>query len=67
LAPVEVGSHLSVIGSYRPPLFKLPLAVEDQPPQTIISRPVHTAVWKYRAAGTPAPLDVGVQLSVAGM
>jgi hypothetical protein len=40
-APViEVGSHESVAGVYRPPVFR-----EGYPPQTIISVPVQIAVW----------------------
>jgi hypothetical protein len=35
------------------------------PPQTIISLPVHTAVWKFRASGKFVP--VFVQVSVLGL
>ena len=39
---VVVAVQLSVPGSYLPPVLKsMPLS----PPQTIISLPVHTAVW----------------------
>src|SRR6476646_5428334 len=36
------------------------------PPQTIISAPVHTAVWKFRASGALVVL-VAVQVSVLGL
>ena len=42
----------------------LPLSLA--PPQTIISLPVHTAVWTTRPAGAPVVL-VAVQLSVLGL
>ena len=47
---------------YLPPVFKYmgPLPI---PPQTIISPPVDTAVWRYRAAGALITL-VATQLSV---
>ena len=38
------------------------------PPQTIISVPVHTAVWAYAPEpGRCAPVEVGVQVSVDGV
>ena len=37
------------------------------PPQTIISEPVHTAVWLKRPAGVLAPVLVGSQVSVDGL
>ena len=37
-----VAVQLSVLGLYLPPVFKTTTAVD--PPQTIISLPVHTAV-----------------------
>ena len=37
------------------------------PPQTIISKPVHTDVCFRLAVGTPAPVDVAVQPSVSGL
>ena len=46
---VLVALQLSVLGLYLPPVFKTSLAV--RPPQTIISLPVHTAVWLSRAVG----------------
>ena len=58
--------QLSVLGLYLPPLFTTPLGKETNPPQTIISRPVHTAVWPNRGAGALAVL-VAVQLSVLGL
>jgi hypothetical protein len=36
------------------------------PPQTIISVPVQTAVWELLPDGAPAPVEVCLQLSVAG-
>jgi hypothetical protein len=60
---VLVAVQPSVLGLYLPPVFKeLPL----NPPQTIISLPVHTAVCPDRAAGAPVVL-VAVQLSVLGL
>ncbi len=46
-------THVSVTGLYRPPVLVGPLTPE--PPQTIISDPVQTAVWPYRWLGTLAP------------
>ena len=40
---VLVAVQLSVIGLYLPPVFETPAT---HPPQTIISLPVHTAVWR---------------------
>ena len=60
--------QVSVLGLYLPPVFKKaplpPLLL--YPPQTIISLPVHTAVWKYRALGALVLL-VTIQVSVAGL
>jgi hypothetical protein len=61
---VLVASQLSVIGLYLPPVFKAPDTPE--PPQTIISLPVHTAVCESRAAGA-LPVSVFIQLSVLGL
>jgi len=36
------------------------------PPQTIISVPVHTAVWSKRPEGAPALIKVVAQESAAG-
>jgi hypothetical protein len=58
---VLVAAQLSVLGLYRPPVFK-PLVPPLYPPQTIISLPVHTAVCWYRAAGALLVL-VGVHVS----
>jgi hypothetical protein len=73
LAPVEVAVHESDEGSYLPPVFSIcelwqNCVIEKQrcPPQTIISVPVHTAEWNHRFTGTFAPVEVAVQLSVAG-
>jgi hypothetical protein len=52
-------------GLYRPPVFKSPMLMLF-PPQTIISLPVHTAVWWDRATGAAVML-VTVQLSVLGL
>jgi len=60
---VVVDVQLSVPGLYLPPVFrKLPFS----PPQTIISLPVHTALWPDRALGALVVL-VDVQLSVLGL
>src|SRR4029077_17237011 len=54
-----VAVQLSVVGSYLPPVFK---AGPFHPPQMIISLPVQTAVWLFRAEGALVRL-VGVQVS----
>src|SRR5947207_12394666 len=57
--------ELSVVGLFLPPVFygrKFP----PTPPQMIISLPLHTAVWEYRASGAFVGL-VGIQLSVLGL
>ena len=61
---VLMAVQLFVLGLYLPPVFKslLPL----NPPQTIISSPVHTAVWFSRPDGALVVL-VAVQLSVLGL
>ena len=41
---VLVELQLSLVGLYRPPVFKLQLPPQPLPPQTIISLPVHTPV-----------------------
>jgi hypothetical protein len=58
-----VAVQLSVLGLYLPPVFKKLLPF--RPPQTVISLPVHTAVWRYRAAGALLML-VAVHVSVLG-
>jgi hypothetical protein len=55
--------QLSALGLYFPPVFKATLP--SNPPQTIISMPVHTAVGSHRAVGGLVVL-VAVQLSVPG-
>ena len=45
---VLVAVQVSVLGLYLPPVLKTPLL--PRPPQTIISPPVQTAVWR-RALG----------------
>jgi hypothetical protein len=61
---VLVAVQLSVLGSYLPPVFvTVPLSI---PPQTIISLPVHTAVFWNRAAGALVVL-VAAQISVLGL
>jgi hypothetical protein len=44
----ETGVHLSLDGSYRPPMLRY---VPSEPPHTIISRPVHTAACPDRPEG----------------
>ena len=59
-----VAIHISVLELYlRPVLTEWRLWA---PPQTIISLPVHTAVWEKRAAGALVVL-VAVQLLVPGL
>ena len=65
-APVLVVTQLLVPGVYRPPLFRS-VGVSSLPPQTIISLPVHTALCRYRATGTFAPVLVGTHVSVPGV
>ena len=60
LVPIQ----LSMLGSYLPPVFNSPLI--PLPPQTIISLPVHTTVYEYRAVGALVVL-VAVQLFVMGL
>jgi hypothetical protein len=61
---VLVAVQLSAPGLYLPPVLKkVPLI---PPPQTIISLPVHTAVWLDRALGALVVL-AAVQLSVLGL
>src|SRR5439155_24769916 len=64
-APVVlVAVHVSALGLYRPPVFKrLP---KSNPPQTIISLPVQTAVCNCRTSGALVVL-VAVQVSVLGL
>jgi hypothetical protein len=54
-----------MLGLYLPPVLKKVKPFDD-PPHTIISLPVHTAVWFARTSGTLVVL-VAVQLSVAGL
>jgi len=61
---VLVAVQLSEPGLYLPPVFKS--APLDNPPQTIISLPVHTAVCTCRPAGALVVL-VAVQLSALGL
>src|SRR6266852_4280811 len=62
-----VGVQLSVAGLYRPPVFQTWTLKPSvyQPPQTIISVPVQTAVCSKRASGTFTVL-VGIHVSKAG-
>ena len=53
-----------MLGLYLPPVFTMNML--PNPPQTIISLPVHTAVCRARASGALVVL-VGVQLSVLGL
>jgi len=61
---VLVGVQLSVLGSYVPPVLKLPPKI--YPPQITIWLPVHTAVLAPRGEGAPIVV-VAVQLSVPGL
>jgi hypothetical protein len=61
---VLVAVQLFVLGLYLPPVFK-ELGKPD-PPQTIISLPLHTTVCSCRASGELVVL-VAVQLSVLGL
>jgi hypothetical protein len=64
---VLVAVQLLVPGLYLPPVFKItPGGQQQNPPRTIISLPVQTAVWYTRAAGALVRL-VAVQLSVPGL
>src|SRR6188472_2893603 len=60
---VLVAVQLSVLGSYLPPVFN---SLPSNPPHTIISLPVHTAVFHARPEGALTVL-VAVQLSVMGL
>ena len=62
---VLVAVQVSVFGLYLPPVSKKVLR-PSQPPQTIISLPVHTARWSTRAVGALVVL-VAIQLSVTGL
>ena len=61
---VVVIVQVSVLGLYLPPVSKA--LTPSKPPQTIISLPVQTAVWRARAVGVLVTL-VAVQLSVLGL
>jgi hypothetical protein len=63
---VLVAVQLSVLGLYLPPVFKIGPPQPSCPPQTIISLPLHTAVWDSRASGALVVL-VTVQLLVLGL
>src|SRR2546425_697330 len=58
-----VAAQVSVLGLYLPPVLKVLLPLD--PPHAIISLPLHTAVWPYRAAAALVVL-VAVQLSALG-
>ena len=61
-----VAVQLLVLGSYLPPVLKSRLKGKPpEPPHTIISLPVQTAVCEVRASGALLVL-VAVQLSVSG-
>ena len=62
---VLVAVQLSVLGLYLPAGVRN-ARCRDILPQTIISLPVHTAVWPPRASGALVVL-VAVQLSVLGL
>src|SRR4051812_28222400 len=59
-----VAVQLFVLGLYFPPVLN-GRRFSSSPPQTIISLPVHTAVWPVRASGALLVL-VDVQLFVLG-
>ena len=61
---VLIAAQLFVLGLYLAPVFTLLLPFH--PPQMIISLPVHTVVWLYRAEGALVLL-VGVHVSVFGL
>jgi len=61
-----VAVQLLVLGLYLPPVLKFRMTLLDDPPQTIISLFVHTAVCRYRPSGALVVL-VAVQLSVLGL
>ena len=61
-----VAVQLSVLGLYLPPVLKKKLIVSPDPPQTIISLPVQTAVGNCRRSGALAVL-VAVQEFVLGL
>lgn len=63
---VAVAFHVLFDGLYRPPVFSgFKPVVPPDPPQTIISVPVHTAVWPDRSLGALVVV-IGVHVSVAG-
>src|SRR5262245_39134854 len=59
-------AHVSVAGSYRPPVSRGPLFTSC-PPQTIILPPVQTAVAPSLPVGTFAPTLVGNHESDTGL
>src|SRR5262245_25361155 len=65
-ASVLVGNHESVAGAYRPPELRSPPALGAKPPQTTMRLPVQTAEASSRGPGTPAPIEVGLQVLDAG-
>ena len=60
-----VAVQLSAVGLYLPPVLSGVHGTPLQPPQTIISLPVQTAVGISRAAGASTVL-VAVHVSVSG-
>jgi hypothetical protein len=62
---VLVAVQLSVLGLYPPPVFNKFPELTSNPPQTIISLPVQTAVCSSRPVGALVVL-LAVQLSVLG-
>ena len=63
---VLVAVQLSMLGLYLPPRVEKAAEVDSNPPQTIISLPVQTAVCADRGLGALMVL-VAVQLSVLGL
>ena len=65
LFPVDVGTQESKAGLYRPPVFKQGENESLTPPNTIISNPVHIAVWFSLPMGALV-IEVGTQASLTG-
>src|SRR5438874_10434615 len=61
-----VAVQVSVLGLYLAPVLSSPPWKKLAPPHTIISLPVHTAAWLYRAVGALIVL-IAVQLSITGL
>jgi hypothetical protein len=64
LSPTLVAVHAFVAGSYRAPVFDVPVA--EDPPQVIISVPVQSSALSERNEGIGMPVLMGIQESEAG-